>query len=40
MDVDSAGSKAVMLLEVGETNVAIKANAEVTGKMLLSETAE
>ena len=33
MDVDSAGSKAVMLLEVGETNVAIKADAEVLGKL-------
>ena len=34
MDVDSAGSKAMTLLEVGETNVAIKADAEVTGKMI------
>ena len=33
MDVDSAGSKAMMLLEIGETNVAIKADAEVTGKL-------
>ena len=34
MDVDSAGSKAMMLLEIGETNVAIKADAEVTGKLI------
>ena len=34
MDVDSAGSKAVMLLEVGETNVTIKADTEVTSKLI------
>ena len=33
MDVDSAGSKVMMLLEIGETNVAIKADAEVTSKL-------
>ena len=33
MDVDSAGSKAVMLLEIGETNETIKADAEVLGKL-------
>jgi hypothetical protein len=32
MDVDSAGNKAMILLEIGETNVAIKADAEVPGK--------
>ena len=33
MDVDSAGSKAMMLLEIGETNETIKADAEVLGKL-------
>ena len=33
MDVDSAGSKAMTLLEVGEANVTIKADAEVLGKL-------
>lgn len=34
MDVDSAGSKAMTLLEVGEANVTIKADAEVPGKLI------
>ena len=34
MDVDSAGSKAMMLLEIGETNVAIKTDIEVTSKLI------
>ena len=33
MDVDSAGSKAMMLLDIGETNETIKADAEVLGKL-------
>ena len=34
MDIDSAGSKAMILLEIGETNVAIEADAEVTCELI------